>query len=247
MTTTNTYNPIFRAFRELTTPQAFRWYGTQAKATATFAKAIAYYSFTTARHLLSDRKPVAIAAIAEPEFAQTIAPAVQDDSDAVAGFENAISPQQEHAQTEATEAQGLSVPDGWEAIEANDTAVDELEQAEVGWEAIALATAPEPELDDSESDRIAIDEPEQAMLTLQESASTEPPQAITLSDAEAIAPEPNFGEADAELSGADEALLDDEDPTERRYWAGDGAEGVESPVMSHQWEEDAEALAGDEA
>jgi hypothetical protein len=136
--------------------------------------------------------------------------------------------EQEYAQTEV---QGLPIPDGWEAIEANHTAVDELEQADVGWEAKAthqeyapsetetIAPAIEPELDDSECDRIAIDEPEQAIA----------------------------GEADAELSWADRALLDDEDPTERRYWAGDDAEVVDSPVMSHQWEDDADALAGDEA
>jgi hypothetical protein len=71
MTTTNTYNPIFRAFRELTTPEAFRWYGTQAKTTATLAQTIAHYSFTTAQRLLSDSKPMAIApAVAEPENAK---------------------------------------------------------------------------------------------------------------------------------------------------------------------------------
>jgi hypothetical protein len=42
------------------------------------------------------------------------------------------------------------------------------------------------------------------------------------------------------------ALLDDDD-TELRPWAGDDAEVVESPVLSHQGEDDAEALAGDEA
>jgi hypothetical protein len=79
MTTTNTYNPIFRAFHELTTPEAFRWYGTQAKATATLAQTIAHYSFTTAQRLLSDRNPMAIAP-------------------AVAELENAIAPHQEYAQ-----------------------------------------------------------------------------------------------------------------------------------------------------
>jgi hypothetical protein len=246
MTTSKHYNPLFSALRELTTPEAQRWYRAQAKTTATLAQTIAHYSFTTAQRLLSNSKSVALAAIAEPERAQTIAPAVQDDSAAVAGLENAISSQQEHAQTEATEAQGLSVPDGWEAIEANDTAVDELEQADAEWEAIAPATAPEQEQDDSEGDRIAIDEPEQAI------SSTELQQAINLSEAEAIAPEPDFGEAiaddgETELAWVDDARLDDEDPTERRFWAGDDAEVVESPVLSYQWEDDAEALAGDEA
>jgi hypothetical protein len=71
MTTTQNYNPLLSAFRELTTPEAFRWYGTQAKATATLAQTIAHYSFTTAQRLLSDSKPMAIAsAIAEPENAK---------------------------------------------------------------------------------------------------------------------------------------------------------------------------------
>jgi hypothetical protein len=228
MTTTQNYNPIFRAFRELTTPEAFRWYRTQAKTTATLAQTIALKGFTTAQRLLNASKPMAIApAVAEPENAKAQHPVVQDDGAVVAVSENAIAPQQEYASTEATEAQDLPVPDGWEAIEANDTAVAEPEQADAGWEAIAPsetetiapATAPEPELDDSEGDRIAIDELEQAIA----------------------------GEADAELSGADEALLDDEDPTERRYWAGDDAEAVESPVILHQSEDDAEDEAGDEA
>jgi hypothetical protein len=185
MTTTNTYNPIFRAFNELTTPEAFRWYGTQAKTTAILAQAIAHYSFTAAQRLLSDRHRLALApAVAEPENAQTIAPVVQDDGAAVAGLENAkslcvtalqelaIAPQQEYASTEA--------------------------------ETIALAI--EPELDFGD--------------------------AIT-------------GDGDAALSWADEVPLDDD--TELRPWAGDDAEVVESPVLSYQWEEDAEALAGDEA
>jgi hypothetical protein len=172
MTTTNTYNPIFRAFRELTTPQAFRWYGTQAKATATLVSTIALRSYSTTQRLLNTSNPMAITAIAEPE--------------------------QVMGKTEATEAQDLPVPDGWEAIEADDSTVDE---------------------------------PEQAI------ASTELQQAIALSEAETNAPEPDIGEAiadvaDAEMSGADEALLDDEDPTERRYWSG---------------EDGAEALAGEEA
>jgi hypothetical protein len=82
MTTTNTYNPIFCAFRELTTPEAFRWYGTQAKATATLAQTIAHHSVTTAQRLLSDSNPMAIApAVAEPE--------------------NAIAQHQKYAQAEA--------------------------------------------------------------------------------------------------------------------------------------------------
>jgi hypothetical protein len=206
MTTTQNYNPIFRAFRELTTPEAQRWYRTQAKATATLAQMIAHYSFTTAQRLLSDRKPMAIApAIAEPENAKAPHPVVQDDGKPAAVLENAIAAsQQEYALPEVTRAQDLPVPDGWEAIKADDTVVDELEQAEVGWEEIAPAIAPEQEQDDSEGNRNAIDEPEQAIA----------------------------GETDAELSWVEDAPLDDEDPTERRYWSG---------------EDDAQALAGDEA
>jgi hypothetical protein len=232
MTTTQNYNPIFRAFHELTTPEAFRWYGTQARATATLAQTIAFRSVTAAQRLLSNRHRFAIApAVAEPENAKAPHPAVQDDGDAVAVSENAIAPQQEYASTEATEAQDLPVPDGWEAIEANDTAVAEPEQADAGWEAkatrqeyapsetVTIAPAIEPELNDSECDRIAIDELEQAIA----------------------------GEAEPELAWVDEALLDDEDPTERRYWSGEDAEVVESSVMSHQGEDDAEDEAGDKA
>jgi hypothetical protein len=82
----------------------------------------------------------------------------------------------------------------------------EQEYAQAQAEVIAPATAPEPEPepDDSEGDRIAIDELEQAIA----------------------------GEAEPKLAWVDEALLDDEDPTERRYWSG---------------EDGAEALAGEEA
>jgi hypothetical protein len=206
MTTTQNYNPIFRAFRELTTPEAFRWYGTQAKTTATLAQTIAFRSITTAQRLLSDSHRFAIApAISEPENAKAPHPLVQDDSNAVVGLENAISPQQEHASTEATEPEESPV--------SND------------WEAIAPATAPEQEQDDSEGDRIAIDEPEQAI------ASTELKQAISLSDAETNAPEPDDSDADAAFTWVDDARLDDDD-TELRPWAG---------------EDDAEVLAGDEA
>jgi hypothetical protein len=219
MTTTQNYNPIFRAFRELTTPEAFRWYCTQAKATATLAQTIAHRSFTTAQRLLSNSKPMAIAAIAEQEYAQAITPAVQDDGDAVAGLKNAeslseaIALEQEHALSEATEPEESPV--------SND------------WEEIAPATAPGPELDDGECDRIAIDELEQAI------SSTELQQA----SADEIA---NDGETEAEQAWVNSALLDDDD-TERRYWAGDDAEVVESPVLSYQEEDEVEALAGDEA
>jgi hypothetical protein len=43
-----TYNPLRLAFAQLTTPDAFRWYGTQVKATAALAQTIA----TKAKHLL---------------------------------------------------------------------------------------------------------------------------------------------------------------------------------------------------
>lgn len=233
MTTTNTYNPIFRAFRELTTPQAFRWYGTQAKATATLAKAIAHYSFTNAQRLLSDSKPAAIApAIAESENA----PTRQDDSDAVVGLENAMltlqesASQQEYAPVidepenamltlqesalqqdilaEVAEVRDLPVPDGWEAIEAEDL----------------MQVQPEPALDNSENDCISIDEPEQAITTHQEYASAELQQEYARS--ETIAPDPDLGDAiagdgetEAAFSWVDDAQLDNEDDTELRPWA----------------------------
>ena len=177
MTTTQNYNPLLSALRELTSAQAFRWYGTQAKTTATLAQTIAFRSFTTAQRLLSDSNPVAIApAVVEPE--------------------NAKAPHQEYAQAEATEAQDLPVPDGWEAIEADDTMQAQLE------------------LDDSASDCLAIDEPEQAI------ASTELQQAIAphqeYAKDKTIALEPDFDNA---IAGDSEAVpLDDED-TELRYWA----------------------------
>jgi hypothetical protein len=115
---------------------------------------------------------------------------------------------------------------------------------------IAPTIAPEPELDDSESDHIAIDEPEQAMLTLQESASTEPQQAIALSEAEAIEPEPNFGEAiaddgDAALSVGTVPL--DDDDTELRYWAELELPSILDEEYSHLVVNTDDSAAGAEA
>ncbi len=127
MTTTNTYNPIFRAFRELTTPQAFRWYGAQAKATATLAQTIAFRSFTTAQRLLSDHKPIAIAsAVAEPENAESLC--------VTALQELAIAEQQEHAQAKAIAPE----PDFGEAI------------ADDGEAALAVSAVPLDDDDDTE-------------------------------------------------------------------------------------------------
>jgi hypothetical protein len=200
MTTTNTYNPLLSALRELTTPEAFRWYGTQAKATAALAQTITHYSVTTAQRLLSDSNPVALAAVAEPESAESLC------------------------------------------------------------EAIAPAIEPEPELDDGECDCIANDEPESAMLTLQESASTEPQQArathqeYTLSDAEAIAPEPDFGEAiacDGETELAVGAVPlddnDDDDDTELRYWAELELPSILDEEYSHLEDDTDNSAAGAEA
>jgi hypothetical protein len=219
---TNTYNPIFRALRELTTPQAFRWYGTQAKATATLAQTIALKGFTTAKHWFSCG---AIAsAVADPEnaiampsaiaptetIAQTIAPVVQDDGDAVVGLENAMLTLPESA----LEPECAPVIEGSETVEGNRSkhfpglriGNTPEEQLELNRPAIDLlqrwidadnlsvtepenAIAPALELELADGDRIAIDELEQAI------SSTELQQAITLSDAEAIAPELDFGEA----------------------------------------------------
>jgi hypothetical protein len=192
MTTSKHYNPLFSALRELTTPEAQRWYRAQAKTTATLAQTIAHYSFTTAQRLLSDsfaqrlRHRFAFApAIAEQEYAQTITPAVQDDSDAVARLENAMltlpesALEQEYApaidEPEAVEGDRLkhfpglrigSTPE--EQLELNQPAMDLLQSwietdkisvaesenaiAPSEAETIALATAPEQELDDRESD-----------------------------------------------------------------------------------------------
>jgi hypothetical protein len=265
MTTTQNYNPLLSALRELTTPEAFRWYGTQAKATATLAQTIALKGFTTAKHWFSPSPSAIASAVAEPEnaiampsaiaptetIAQTIAPVVQDDGDAVVGLENAMLTLPESA----LEPECAPVIEGSETVEGNRSkhfpglriGNTPEEQLELNRPAIDLlqrwidadnlsvtepenAIAPALESELADGDRIAIDELEQAI------SSTELQQAITLSDAETNAPEPDIGEAiaddaDAEMSGADEALLDDEDPTERRYWSG---------------EDDAEALAGDE-
>jgi hypothetical protein len=188
---------------------------------------------------------------------------VQGDSAAVAGLENAeslcesIAPQQEHApvidEPEKVEGDRLKHFPGLrigntpeEQLELNRPAmdllqhwidedkIDEPEQADTGYEAIAPAEAqtiapaiePEPELDDGESDRIAIDESEQAMLTLQESAFTEPQQAK--------APHQEYALSEAELFGVEDAPLDDEDPTERRYWSGkdDGCGSFRATILS---------------
>jgi hypothetical protein len=69
MTTTKSYNPILRAIRELTTPQARRWYWQQLQATATLAQTLTHRSLATTRHLLDVSKPALIAAVAEPEQA----------------------------------------------------------------------------------------------------------------------------------------------------------------------------------
>jgi hypothetical protein len=193
MTTTNTYNPIFRAFRELTSAQAFRWYLQQLQTTATLAQTIAHYSFTTTQRLLSDsfaqrfRHRFAIApAIAEPELAKAPHPVVQDDGKPAAVLENAIAASLQIALTEAAES---PVSDDWEEKATH--------------QEYATTIEPEPEQDDSEGDRIAIDEPEQA---------------ISLSDAEAIADD---SKADAEMAWGDDARLDDEDDAEDE--AGDEA------------------------
>jgi dsDNA-binding SOS-regulon protein len=69
MTTTKSYNPILRAIRELTTPQARRWYWQQLQTTATLAQTLTRRSLATTRHLLDASKPALIAAVAEPEQA----------------------------------------------------------------------------------------------------------------------------------------------------------------------------------
>jgi hypothetical protein len=259
MTTTNTYNPIFRAFRELTSAQAFRWYLQQLQTTATLAQTIAHYSFTTAQRLLSDRKPVALAAIAEPELAQTIAPVVQDDSAAVAGLENAMltlpesALEQEYApaidEPEAVEGDRLkhfpglrigSTPE--EQLELNQPAMDLL-QSWIETDKISVAES-ENAIAPSEAQTIApATAPEQDDSEGDRIAIDEPEQAISLSDAEAIAPEPDFGEAiaddskaDAEMAWGDDAPLDDDDDTELRPWIDDEAE-AELPSLVQEEED----------
>jgi hypothetical protein len=248
MTTTNTYNPIFRAFRELTSAQAFRWYLQQLQTTVALAQRLLNARKSVAKpqhqeYAPAEMEPGNAKVMQQNEQLETFEgdcskhfpglriantpeeqlelnqPAMdllqswlETDKISVAQPENAMltpqesAPQQEFAQTEATEVQHLPAPDGWEAIEAEDTAQAPAEQADVGWEAIAPAIEPEPELDDGECDRIANDEPQQAMLTLQESASTELQQSSALrqeyADAEAIELEPDFGEAIADDGGA---------------------------------------------
>jgi hypothetical protein len=259
MTTTQNYNPLRNALVELTTTEALRWYRTQAKTTATLAQTIAHYSFTTAQRLLSDRYRFAIApAIAEPENAKVTQQNEQLETvegDRLKHFPGLRIGNTPEEQLELNQP-AMDLLQSW--IETDKISVAESENAIAPSEAETIAPATAPEPDDSEGDRIAIDEPEQAMLTLQESASTElqqakaPHQEYALSEAETKVPEHDFGDAiagetDAELSWVEDAPLDDEDPTERRYWAGVDAEVVASPVLSYQEEDDAEALAGDEA
>jgi hypothetical protein len=170
MSTTNTtYNPIFRAtraaFAELTTAEAQRWYGTQAKATAARASAIST-DIHTISHLsiaavtrLLQRKP-ALAAVEQVEIADTvdeaiastevIAESVQDEDVtelrpwSYAGREQtAVSePEPSIALTEATAPAQAEAPAVWLAREAMGSVVYQPEQAisstEVSSEAIAL-------------------------------------------------------------------------------------------------------------
>jgi hypothetical protein len=71
MTTTKSYNPIHRAIRELTTPQARRWYWQQLQTTATLAQRIGQQGLTLARHWLNASRGQV--AVVEP---------VQDDAPA---------------------------------------------------------------------------------------------------------------------------------------------------------------------
>jgi hypothetical protein len=147
MTTTNTYNPLLSAFRELTTPQAFRWYRTQSKTIASGAKTIALRGFTTAQRLLSDSKPAAIAPHQEyaPAIAETIALAVQGDSGAVAGQEHALS----EAEAIASEPE-LDDSESNADAPSDCIAFDEPEQEYASTEpqqAITQAEAIEPEPD----------------------------------------------------------------------------------------------------
>jgi hypothetical protein len=125
MTTSNThYNPIFRAtraaFAELTTAEALRWYGTQAKATAARASAIAT-GIHTISHLsiavltrLLQRKP-ALAAVERVEIAGAV--------------DEAISSTEVTALAKATAPEQAKAPAAWPTRAVNSGVVHERVQA----------------------------------------------------------------------------------------------------------------------
>jgi hypothetical protein len=147
MTTNTTYNPLLSALRELTTPEAFRWYSTQAKAKAALAQMIALRGITLVKHLLKPTSAMPKKTEAEqvPEvFAQpeTIS-ALDAEVDASAIAENdmptllrfsrgyvederpdSVDDEEDTsfygAEDELEDA--MQVPAGWNAIEADDDA-----------------------------------------------------------------------------------------------------------------------------
>jgi hypothetical protein len=100
MSTTNTtYNPLLRAtraaFRELTTPEAWRWYGQQLQTSAALAHRITQPGLTLVRRWISARSGQV--AVAEPVQTDTLAQsAAPEQTDAV------VEPVQAITSTEAS-------------------------------------------------------------------------------------------------------------------------------------------------
>jgi hypothetical protein len=98
MTTNATYNPILSALRELTTQEAFRWYSTQAKATAALAHTIALRSIAIVQPLLKPTSAMpkkteamqVVEAIAQPEPIPTLASDVDAEAQTDVFAENDI-------------------------------------------------------------------------------------------------------------------------------------------------------------
>jgi hypothetical protein len=148
MTTNPTYNPLLSALRELTTPEAFRWYSTQVKATA----ALAYTIATEAKHLLKPTSAMpeqaspeiaeavqVVEVIAQPEPIPTLD--AKDDASAIAEDEiptllrfsggdaederpDSVNEEEDTSFYGAEDKleDAMQVPAGWNAIEADDDA-----------------------------------------------------------------------------------------------------------------------------
>jgi hypothetical protein len=148
MTTTNpAYNPLLSALRELTTPDARRWYLQQAKATAALAQTIALRSIAVVQPLLKPTSAIprkteamqVVEAIAQPEpipalDAEVDASAIAEDEiptllrfsggDAEDERPDSVDDEEDTsfygAEDELEDA--MQVPAGWNAIEADDDA-----------------------------------------------------------------------------------------------------------------------------
>ena len=124
------YNPLFRATRaacsELTTPEAWRWYRQQLQTSA----ALAHQGLTLVRRWLTSSRGQ-VAAVVKSAQAITL----PDDTD----------PEQVSAPSGFAEPESPEVTANWLAVEANDFAVVESEQAIASPKSVPAAAVPKAE------------------------------------------------------------------------------------------------------